>query len=129
MNSPSDWSNLPALLFCDVMMRVGLESLDDLHQCRQVCSSWNKAILDNIWRSPRQRRKLEAKLEQCWEEGEPKYSKTVKTFDNTVEVRAASGQTVALWDSDNALMRVFHKKTDEWENGRFLVEDLFLHVS
>ena len=35
--------NLP--VFGDIMMIVGLESLDTLHTCRQVCRSWNEIIV------------------------------------------------------------------------------------
>ena len=36
---------LPALIFSDIMMMVGLESLNGLHRCRQVCKTWNELIL------------------------------------------------------------------------------------
>ena len=34
-------------VFGDIMMMVGLESLDTLHTCRQVCQSWNEMIVSN----------------------------------------------------------------------------------
>ena len=41
---------LPALIFSDIMMMVGLESLNNLHRCRQVCKTWNELILQVIRR-------------------------------------------------------------------------------
>ena len=43
------WQNLPDLIFNDIMVRVGLESLGDLNNCRQVCQTWN----DMIWKMPK----------------------------------------------------------------------------
>ena len=40
-----DWATLPDLMFSDIMMKVGLESVEGLHRCRQVCQTWNKMIL------------------------------------------------------------------------------------
>ena len=42
---------LPELIFRDIMMMVGLESLESLHRCRQVCKTWNEVILRYIWES------------------------------------------------------------------------------
>ena len=47
MMSRQDWQNLPDVIFGDIMMMVGLESLDTLHTCRQVCRSWNENIVSN----------------------------------------------------------------------------------
>ena len=38
------WQNLPDVIFGDITMIVGLESLGDLLKCRQVCQSWNIMI-------------------------------------------------------------------------------------
>ena len=35
-----------------IMMMVGLDSLESLHRCRQVCTAWNSMIMQNIWESP-----------------------------------------------------------------------------
>ena len=40
-----DWNNLPDVIFGDIMMMVGLESVETLHACRQVCRSWNEMIV------------------------------------------------------------------------------------
>ena len=42
-----DWNNLPDVIFGDIMMMVGLENLDNLLTCRQVCRSWNEMIVSN----------------------------------------------------------------------------------
>ena len=44
-----DWQNLPvvSVIFGDLTTMVGLESLDTLHTCRQVCQSWNGMIVSN----------------------------------------------------------------------------------
>ena len=36
MPKPYDWRMLPDLFFSDVMLMVGLQSLESLHRCRQV---------------------------------------------------------------------------------------------
>ena len=43
------WQNFPDLIFCDIIMMVGLESLEDLHKCRQVCQSWNVMTSQMPW--------------------------------------------------------------------------------
>ena len=45
LSSIQDWQNLPDVIFGDIMMIVGLESLETLHACRQVCRSWNEMIV------------------------------------------------------------------------------------
>ena len=42
----SRWHNPPEVIFGDIMMMVGVESLDTLHTCRQVCRSWNEMIVN-----------------------------------------------------------------------------------
>ena len=43
---------LPDLIFEDIMMMIGLESLC---HCRKVCSTWNAKIMSNIWGNPSKR--------------------------------------------------------------------------
>ena len=38
---PSSWQTIPNIIFGDILMMVGLNSLEDLKKCRQVCQSWN----------------------------------------------------------------------------------------
>ena len=40
----ASWKNLPDVVFYDIMMMIGLNSLEDLHRCRQVSQSWNVMI-------------------------------------------------------------------------------------
>ena len=40
---------LPDIPFTKIMLMVGLQSIDSLHRCRQVCRTWNEKILWNIW--------------------------------------------------------------------------------
>ena len=48
------------------MMMIGLESLNRLHGCRQVCSTWNDMILRVIWESPHNRRIMKERIERSW---------------------------------------------------------------
>ena len=47
VNVIKDWQNLPDIIFGDLMMMVGLEILETLNTCRQVCRSLNKMIVSN----------------------------------------------------------------------------------
>ena len=49
MTSSHDWLLLPDLVFNDLMLIIGLQSLESLHRCRQVCKTWNDKITSNIW--------------------------------------------------------------------------------
>ena len=60
---------LPDLIFSDIMMMVGLESLDSLHRCRQVCSKWNEKILKDIWESKRNRKIMKERIQRSWGPG------------------------------------------------------------
>ena len=57
------WHTLPDLIFSDIMMMVGLESL---HRCRQVCNKWNEKILQDIWESPSKKRIMKERIERSW---------------------------------------------------------------
>ena len=43
------------LIFGKIMMMVGLDSLESLHRCEQVCTTWNAMIMKDIWESPKKR--------------------------------------------------------------------------
>ena len=60
------WVMLPDLIFSDIMMMVGLESLESLHRCRQVCSKWNEKILRDIWESQSRRKIMKERIEKNW---------------------------------------------------------------
>ena len=48
------------------MMMVGLDSLDNLHRCRQVCSQWNEMILDDIWENQSKKKIMKERFERSW---------------------------------------------------------------
>ena len=53
------WAMLPELIFSDIMKIVGLESLESLHRCSQVCITWNDMILRDIWTKKMMKRRIE----------------------------------------------------------------------
>ena len=110
-----DWLRLPALVQTDLMMEVGLNSLEDLHTCRQVCRAWNEQIVKNVWGNASNRNKLENKLKECWRTGTPKYEKTEQIFDNKIEILAATGDCLVLINPNNrSSLRIFHRNEEEW---------------
>jgi len=64
-----DWLSLPDPIFSDIMMMVGLESLESLHRCRQVCSKWNEIILRDIWGSQSKKKIMKERIEGSWSPG------------------------------------------------------------
>ena len=56
------WVTLPELILSDIMMMIGLESLESLHRCRQVCKTWNEMILRDIWESQSKKKILKKGL-------------------------------------------------------------------
>ena len=60
------WLTLPDLIFSDIMMMVGLESLESLHRCRQVCSQWNEMILRDIWENHSKMKIMKMRIERGW---------------------------------------------------------------
>ena len=58
---------LPDLIFSDILMMVGLESLESLHRCRQVCSSWNEKILRDIWENQSRKKIMKKRIERSWD--------------------------------------------------------------
>ena len=60
---------LPDEIFNEIMMMVGLESLGDLHRCRQVCKHWSKMIKNDICQSGRKRRIIRERIEKNWGPG------------------------------------------------------------
>ena len=63
------WDELPEVIFIEIMTMVGLESLTRLHNCRQVCKSWNNLILHDIWGSGHKRMILRERLQRNWGPG------------------------------------------------------------
>ena len=63
------WLTLPELILSDIMMMVGLKSLESLHRCRQVCSKWNEMILREIWENPSKKKIMKQRIERSWGPG------------------------------------------------------------
>ena len=63
------WTTLPDLIFSDIMMMIGLESLESLHRCRQVCKTWNEMILRGIWDSQSKKKIMKERIERSWGPG------------------------------------------------------------
>ena len=63
------WVELPDLIFVEVMMKVGLESLEGLQRCRQVCKAWNNLILRDIYQSENKRKIIRERIERNWGPG------------------------------------------------------------
>ena len=68
-NTNMAWLKLPELIFSDIMMMVGLKSLESLHRCRQVCSKWNEMILREIWENPSKKKIMKQRIERSWGPG------------------------------------------------------------
>ena len=64
-----DLVTLPDMIFSDIMMMVGLESLESLHRCRQVCTKWNEIILRDIWGSQSKKKIMKEMIEENWGPG------------------------------------------------------------
>ena len=63
------WVTLPELILSDIMMMIGLESLNSLHRCRQVCKTWNETILRVVWENQRRKKIMKIKIEKNWVPG------------------------------------------------------------
>ena len=69
------WSKtFPDLIFEEIILMIGLESLEDLDTCRLVCKEWNRRIMKKLrairdhpiekWRTV-----LKKRIEKCWGPG------------------------------------------------------------
>ena len=54
------------LIFGKIMMMVGLDSLESLYRCEQVCTAWNTMIMKNIWESPSKMYIFKMRIERKW---------------------------------------------------------------
>jgi len=62
-----DWRMLGHdLIFQEIMMMVGLDSLESLHRCRQVCTAWNTMIMQNIWERKGKRNIIKMRIQKIW---------------------------------------------------------------
>ena len=60
---------LPEMIFSEIMIMVGIESLDSLHRCR----AWNEMILREIWESQSKKKIMKEKIEKNWGDGYGKF--------------------------------------------------------
>ena len=69
MTKALDWRKLPDLVFNDVMLIVGHQSIEDLDSCRQVCRTWNAMIMNKIWENPTKKwgTIIQRRIERCWD--------------------------------------------------------------
>ena len=64
------WKNLPDhIVGSDIMIMLGMNNLEDLHRCRQVCRSWN-LMIEKITKQKKDTMKtrveiLEAEIKSC----------------------------------------------------------------
>ena len=59
----------PPEIISEIFLMVALESLQSLHSCRQVCSSWNKQIRINIWGNPDYKKRMATRIQRNWGPG------------------------------------------------------------
>ena len=63
------------IIFEKIMLMVGLESLDSLDSCRQVCRSWNAMIMNKIWENPTKMwgTIIQRRIERSWDNYYPSH--------------------------------------------------------
>ena len=59
----------PEEILSEIWLMVGLESLESLHRCRQVCQTWNELIMKNIWENTRNKNMIVTRIERNWAPG------------------------------------------------------------
>ena len=65
-----DWLLLPHPgIFEKIMLMVGLDNMESLDNCRQVCRSWNAMIMNNIWENPTKKwgTVIQRRIERRWD--------------------------------------------------------------
>ena len=60
---------LPEEILSEIWLMVGLESLESLHRCRQVCQTWNELIMKNIWENTRNKNIIVTRIKRNWDTG------------------------------------------------------------
>ena len=104
-----DWLQLPCLPFREIMQYVASESLEDLSSCKLGCKKWNDQIIRHNILKQRM-----VKLKQCWDEGDPIYTKNVMNFDQKGFIHSfrspeglkcvANGDTYATFNPDSLVL-------------------------
>ena len=56
-------------IFEKIMLMIGLDSLESLDNCRQVCKTWNAMIMNKIWENPTKKwgTIIQRRIERSWE--------------------------------------------------------------
>ena len=56
-------------VFEEIMFMIGLDSLESLDNCRQVCRSWNAMIMNKIWDNLTKKwgTIIQRRIERSWE--------------------------------------------------------------
>ena len=55
-------------IFEEIMLMIGLDSLESLDSCRQVCKAWNTMIMNKIWENPTKKWGpiIQRRIERSW---------------------------------------------------------------
>ena len=84
------WLKLPDEILGEIMLMVGLESLESLWSCRQVCKRWNVVIMSNIWGNQTNKKRIDTRIERNWAQGEPKYSEKIIEMKMRINIQKKS---------------------------------------
>ena len=66
-----EWNMLRhPVIFEEIMLMIGHDSLENLDKCRQVCKSWNAMIMNKIWENPTKKwgTIIQRRIERIWED-------------------------------------------------------------
>ena len=57
------------VIFEEIMLMVGLDSLESLDICRLVCRTWNAMIMNKIWENPTKKwgTIIQRRIERSWD--------------------------------------------------------------
>ena len=57
-------------IFEKIMLMIGLDSLESLDNCRQVCKAWNDMIMNKIWENPTKQWGIviQKRIERSWDD-------------------------------------------------------------
>ena len=58
-----DWLMMPDIVFDDIMMMI---DIDSLRSCSQVCRTWHRRIMSNVWGNPSKRNVIKKRIERSW---------------------------------------------------------------
>ena len=55
-------------IFEEIMLMIGLDNMESLDNCRQVCSTWNIMIMNKIWEKPTKKwgTIIQRRIERSW---------------------------------------------------------------